>query len=116
MWRSRYPRRSTGEFRSSADTGGRRPGRSRQPDALPHRRCPRRGAADASMRSQPVRPTVRDNKLVAVMKDREPTVRSRELGDGLRRAMEYAGYNGTQIADELGWSQGRVSRLLAGKR
>jgi transcriptional regulator with XRE-family HTH domain len=50
------------------------------------------------------------------MKDREPTVRSRELGEGLRRAMEYAGYNGTQIADELGWSQGRVSRLLAGKR
>lgn len=50
------------------------------------------------------------------MKDREPTVRSRELGEGLRRAMEYAGYNGTQIADGLGWSQGRVSRLLAGKR
>jgi hypothetical protein len=50
------------------------------------------------------------------MKDREPTVRSRELGDGLRRAMECAGYNGTQIAGELGWSQGRVSRLLAGKR
>jgi transcriptional regulator with XRE-family HTH domain len=50
------------------------------------------------------------------MKDREPTVRSRELGEGLRRVMEYAGYNGTQIADQLGWSQGRVSRLLAGKR
>jgi hypothetical protein len=50
------------------------------------------------------------------MKDREPTVRSRALGDGLRRAAAYAGYNGTQIADELGWSQGRVSRLLAGKR
>ena len=50
------------------------------------------------------------------MKDREPTVCSRELGEGLRRAMGYAGYNGTQIADELGWSQGRVSRLLAGKR
>ena len=28
----------------------------------------------------------------------------------------HAGYNGTQMADELGWSQGRVSRLLAGKR
>jgi len=33
----------------------------------------------------------------------------------LRRAAAYAGYNGTQIAD--GWLvQGRVSRLLAGKR
>jgi hypothetical protein len=50
------------------------------------------------------------------MKDREPTVRSRELGEGLHRAMAYAGYNGTQMADELGWSQGKVSRLLAGKR
>jgi transcriptional regulator with XRE-family HTH domain len=50
------------------------------------------------------------------MRDREPTVRSHELGRRLRHAMEYAGYNGTQIADELGWSQGRVSRLLAGKR
>jgi len=50
------------------------------------------------------------------MKDREPTLRSHVLGAGLRRAMEHAGYNGTQMADELGWSQGRVSRLLAGKR
>jgi transcriptional regulator with XRE-family HTH domain len=50
------------------------------------------------------------------MKDREPTVRSRELGEGLRRAMEYAGFNGTQVALQLGWSQGRISRLLAGKR
>lgn len=50
------------------------------------------------------------------MKDREPTVRSRELGVGLRRVMEDAGYNGTEIAEMLGWSQGRVSRLLSGKR
>lgn len=50
------------------------------------------------------------------MKDRDPTVRSHVLGEGLRKAMENAGYNGTQMADELGWSQGKVSRLLAGKR
>jgi hypothetical protein len=48
------------------------------------------------------------------MKDRQPTIRSHALGAGLRRVMECAGYNGTQMADELGWSQGRVSRLLAG--
>jgi transcriptional regulator with XRE-family HTH domain len=50
------------------------------------------------------------------MKDRDPTVRSHALGERLRKAMENAGYNGTQMADELGWSQGKVSRLLAGKR
>jgi transcriptional regulator with XRE-family HTH domain len=50
------------------------------------------------------------------MKDRDLTIRSRALGIGLRRVMESAGYNGSQVADELGWSQGRVSRLLAGKR
>lgn len=50
------------------------------------------------------------------MKDREPTVRSRELGEGLRRAMEYAGFNASSLARELDWSPGRVSRLLAGKR
>jgi transcriptional regulator with XRE-family HTH domain len=50
------------------------------------------------------------------MKDRDPTVRSHALGERLRQAMEHAGYNGTQMAAELGWSQGKVSRLLAGKR
>jgi transcriptional regulator with XRE-family HTH domain len=50
------------------------------------------------------------------MRDREPTIRSRELGEGLRRAMEYAGFNQSSIARELEWSAGRVSRLLAGKR
>src|SRR5262245_4556449 len=57
-----------------------------------------------------------DTIYVGIMDDRKPTVRSRELGEGLRRAMEYAGFNGTSIAKRLGWSQGRVSRLLAGKR
>ncbi len=50
------------------------------------------------------------------MEDREPTLRSRELGDGLRRAMEQAGLNGRQAADLLGCSPSRVSRLLSGKR
>lgn len=57
-----------------------------------------------------------DTNYVDVMEDRKPTVRSRELGEGLRRAMEYAGFNGSSIARRLGWSQGRVSRLLGGKR
>ncbi|MGH4018456.1 MAG: helix-turn-helix domain-containing protein, partial [Pseudonocardiaceae bacterium] len=50
------------------------------------------------------------------MRDREPTVRSRELGDGLRRAMERAGLDGKQTARLLGWSPSWVSRLLSGKR
>ncbi|WP_116044144.1 helix-turn-helix domain-containing protein [Amycolatopsis palatopharyngis] len=50
------------------------------------------------------------------MEDRETTVRSRELGEGLRAAMRGAGLSGTDVARKLGWSQGRVSRLLSGKR
>ncbi|MGH4019854.1 MAG: helix-turn-helix domain-containing protein [Pseudonocardiaceae bacterium] len=50
------------------------------------------------------------------MRDREPTIRSRELGEGLRRAMDKAGLNGVQAAHQLGWSTSRVSRLLSGKR
>jgi len=50
------------------------------------------------------------------MRDREPTIRSRELGEGLRRVMERAGLNGQQAAYLLGWSPSRVSRLLSGKR
>jgi transcriptional regulator with XRE-family HTH domain len=50
------------------------------------------------------------------MEDREPTLRSRELGDGLRRAMESAGLNGRQAAELLGCSPSWVSRLLSGKR
>jgi transcriptional regulator with XRE-family HTH domain len=50
------------------------------------------------------------------MRDREPTIRSRELGEGLRRVMESAGLNGQQAAYLLGWSPSRVSRLLSGKR
>jgi transcriptional regulator with XRE-family HTH domain len=50
------------------------------------------------------------------MHDREPTIRSRELGDGLRKAMEYAGFTASRMARELDWSPSRVSRLLSGKR
>lgn len=50
------------------------------------------------------------------MDDREPTIRSRELGDGLRKAMECAGLNGKATAQALGWSQTRLSRVLTGKR
>jgi transcriptional regulator with XRE-family HTH domain len=50
------------------------------------------------------------------MRDREPTIRSRELGEGLRRAMERAGLDQKGTAEKLGWSQSRVSRLLSGKR
>jgi transcriptional regulator with XRE-family HTH domain len=50
------------------------------------------------------------------MRDRQPTIRSRELGEGLRRAMERAELNGKQAAYLLGWSESWVSRLLSGKR
>jgi transcriptional regulator with XRE-family HTH domain len=50
------------------------------------------------------------------MEDREPTVRSRALGDGLRAAMQRAELNGNEMSRRLGWSDSRVSRLLSGKR
>lgn len=50
------------------------------------------------------------------MHDREPTIRSRELGLGLRQAMEYAGFTQSGMARELDWDASRVSRLLSGKR
>src|SRR5690242_11884029 len=50
------------------------------------------------------------------MRDREPTIRSRELGEGLRRAMKNAGFHASEMARQLEWSPSRVSRLLAGKR
>src|SRR6266511_1412263 len=50
------------------------------------------------------------------MRDRIPTVRSRELGHGLRRAMEQAGLHASAVAHRLDWSNSRVSRLLSGKR
>lgn len=54
--------------------------------------------------------------MVAGMDDRESTVRSRELGEALRKAMVKAGITGQQAAVQLGWSTSRVSRILTGKR
>ncbi len=50
------------------------------------------------------------------MEDREPTVRSRELGEGLRRAMQNAGLAGKDVARLLDLSPSWVSRLISGKR
>ena len=50
------------------------------------------------------------------MTHREPTIRSRELGDGLRQAMEQARLTGKQAAQMLSWSPSFVSLLLSGKR
>jgi transcriptional regulator with XRE-family HTH domain len=56
------------------------------------------------------------NQYSRSMRDREPTIRSRELGNALRRAMKRAGFNASQLARQLDWSPSRVSRLLSGKR
>ncbi|MGQ0839428.1 helix-turn-helix domain-containing protein [Actinokineospora sp.] len=47
---------------------------------------------------------------------REPTLRSRELGDGMRGAMRGAGLTGRQVALKLGWSDSKLSRMLMGAR
>ena len=50
------------------------------------------------------------------MPHRDPTIRSRELGEGLRQAMQDAGLNGKQAAQLLDVTPSYVSMLLAGKR
>ncbi len=45
----------------------------------------------------------------------DTTIRSRELGDALRLAMEQVGLNGKRTARMLGWSESRVSRMLTGR-
>ncbi|MEO7196183.1 MAG: helix-turn-helix transcriptional regulator [Pseudonocardiaceae bacterium] len=50
------------------------------------------------------------------MEDQEPTIRGRELGEGLARALKDAKLKQTDASRKLRWSQGRVSRLLSGKR
>jgi transcriptional regulator with XRE-family HTH domain len=52
----------------------------------------------------------------AIMPHREPTIRSRELGEGLREAMKQAGLNGKQAAQVLDVTPSYVSMLLSGKR
>jgi transcriptional regulator with XRE-family HTH domain len=51
-----------------------------------------------------------------IMSHREPTIRSRELGEGLREAMKHAGLSGKQAAQMLDVTPSYVSMLLAGKR
>ncbi len=50
------------------------------------------------------------------MPDREPTIRSRELGEGLRQALKHAGISGSEAAYQLGLSATLISRLLSGQR
>ncbi len=50
------------------------------------------------------------------MSHRDPTVRSRELGDGLRKAMKDAKLTGKQVARMLTWSPSFVSLVLSGQR
>jgi transcriptional regulator with XRE-family HTH domain len=52
---------------------------------------------------------------MGMMHDREPTIRSRELGNRLRTAMYAADLTGKLVAEQLGWAQSTISRLLAGK-
>ncbi len=52
----------------------------------------------------------------ATMPHRQPTMRSRELGDGLRHAMEKAGLTGQETAKILSVTPSFVSMLLTGTR
>lgn len=50
------------------------------------------------------------------MTDEKTTIRSRELGDELRLAMEKANLSGKHAAHVLGWSESKVSRMLTGRQ
>lgn len=50
------------------------------------------------------------------MYDHEPTLRARYVGHELLRAAQRKGFNASDMADMLGWSPSKVSRLLSGKR
>lgn len=50
-----------------------------------------------------------------MMTDEKSTIRSRELGDALRMAMERAHLSGKRAAELLAWSESRVSRVLTGQ-
>jgi transcriptional regulator with XRE-family HTH domain len=45
-----------------------------------------------------------------------PNIRSRELGSGIRRAMQEAGLGVRELARRLGWSHPYISHLLSGSR
>lgn len=48
------------------------------------------------------------------MTGQKSTIRSRELGDALRHAMEKANLSGRRAAELLKWSETKVSRMLTG--
>lgn len=50
------------------------------------------------------------------MRDHVPSVRSRQLGQELLRAIQAIGCNATEMAGMLAWSPSKMSRLLSGKR
>jgi transcriptional regulator with XRE-family HTH domain len=60
--------------------------------------------------------TVGGRPYFDAMPEHETTVRSRELGEELRRVLEKAELTGLEVARQLGWSQSDVSRMLTGKR
>jgi transcriptional regulator with XRE-family HTH domain len=51
-----------------------------------------------------------------MMSDEKSTIRSRELGDALRLAMERANLSGKRAAQVLDWSETKVSRMLTGRQ
>ncbi|RZS44942.1 helix-turn-helix protein [Herbihabitans rhizosphaerae] len=50
------------------------------------------------------------------MGDKEPTIRSRELGLALRRAVEAAGFDSRQLARKMGFSPSKVSNIFRATR
>ncbi len=50
------------------------------------------------------------------MESREPTIRARELGEGLKAAMDKVGLDRKQTARRMGWSPTKVTRMLRGER
>jgi transcriptional regulator with XRE-family HTH domain len=53
---------------------------------------------------------------VATVAEDRITAHGRELGVELRRRRELAGYNGLELANRLGWSTTKVSRVETGAR
>lgn len=50
------------------------------------------------------------------MGDKESTVRARELGAALRKALRAGGLENKQVARRLGWSPSKVSNMLGARR
>lgn len=54
--------------------------------------------------------------MVKVMGEKESTVRARELGAALRKALTAAGVENKEVAHKLGWSASKVSNLIGARR